>query len=263
MATNLEGHINEDEPNVSKEVDQNPEQQLLEIPSYPLVSLPKTHLNDWDFVEADNDIEKCEDQDWIKENGAWELIPIIVEYLDEEHEKKCPHLVNACGQLLKKLASKCQPKETLIALIEHCEAFQPEIKFRKVLPALEVVFQHLVFDPRAKLALTLDWTLDTLVSHIHAIVLPELPLLGDSSEWCTLDSMTDILDVINVVSAFADFLEPLVTMINAEKGGDTISLKEAVNCQRLLTWASIAVLPSLTFLNLHVHVPKVISENFV
>ena len=126
-------------------------------------------------------------------------------------------MVSACGQLLQKLAGKCPAKETLITLIEHCEAFQSDIKFINVLPALGVVFQSLASDHKAKLALTLDWTLDTLVSHLHAIVLPELPLLEDLSEWCTLVSMPEILDVIKVVTALVDFLELLVTKINVEK----------------------------------------------
>ena len=130
MATKSEGQINEEEPKVSEVVNESAASQLPEVQSYPLVSSLKIHLNDWDFVEAEKDIEKSEDQDWIKENGAWELIPIIVEYLDEEHERKCPQLVSACGQLLQKLAAKCPAKETLITLIEHCEAFHSQRKVR-------------------------------------------------------------------------------------------------------------------------------------
>ena len=134
--------------------------------AYPLVTLLKTHLSDWNIVRVDQDIEAIENQEWIKENGALELIPIIVEYLDEEHEQKCPHVVNACGNLLGKLASKCSPKEVLMALMEHCEAFQSDVKFLRILPALAVVFKRLILERNAKLASLLDWTLDTLVSHI-------------------------------------------------------------------------------------------------
>ena len=90
---------------------------------HTLVQLLSAHLKDWDVVGAEEVIDRLEYQEWIKENGAFDLIPIIIEYLDEEHEQMCPQLVNTCRILLEKLAQKCSPKEVLIALIEHCEAF--------------------------------------------------------------------------------------------------------------------------------------------
>ena len=233
-------------------------------PTHPLVTLLKGHLNDWNFVEADKDIKHFEDQEWIKENAAFELVPIVVEYLDEEHEQKCPQLVNACGNLLETLATKCPPKEILIALIEHCEAFQADVKFRKVLPALAIVFARLVDDPKAKLALTLDWTLDTLVSHINSMVFPELPLLEDTKEWCALDAMSGVIDIVNLISAFADFLEHTVMSINNKKESNKIPLKEILKCQQLLIWASMEVLAvPMASLNLHASVSKVIAKSYV
>ena len=113
------------------------EEDKVEMPMPPkehtLIQLLSVHLRDWDVVGAEEVIDRLEYQEWINENGAFDLIPIIIEYLDEEHEQKCPQLVNTCRILLEKLAKKCSPKEVLIALIEYCEAFQPHVKFINIL----------------------------------------------------------------------------------------------------------------------------------
>ena len=233
------------------------------LPDHPLVTLLKDHLENWDFVGANKDIEECEDQKWVIENGAWEIVPIIVNYIDEDHEKKCPQLVNACSLLLEKLAERCKPKEILIALIEHCESFQPDVKFLNILPALSIVFRRLCIEPKGKLPLTLDWTLDTLTSHINATVLPEIPSLDDSKEWCTLELMPDIQHILNVVSAFTDFVDPIVTATQRKQKND-ISLDEKVRCNQLLTWASMEVLAfPMASLNLTSHLVLLNVKNYV
>ena len=229
---------------------------------HPLATALKGHLDDWNFVAADNVIEHFKDQNWVKENGAYELSPIIVEYLDEEHEKKCPQLVNACSKLLQKIAEKCKPKETIIALIDHCEAFQSDIKFQNILPALSVAFSSLFLEPKGKLSVTLDWTLDILVSHINAIVIPELPSLDNSNEWCTLENMQDIRNILNIVSVFTEFLRPIVEMtLNVD---NVISFEEKVKCKQLLAWASMEVLAiPLSSLSLHSKDLEVETKNYV
>ena len=217
------------------------EAPIISASDHALISLLSSHLKDWDVVGAEEVIDKLEYQEWIKENGAFELIPIIVEYLDEEHEQNCLQVVNTCRILLQKLAEKCSPKEVLIGLIEHCEAFQSNVKFRNILPALGVVFKFLCLNPKGKLGLTLDWTLDTLVSHINAIVCPDIPSLDNVREWCTLEMMPEIKEIINVVLAFTNFVCPIVEEILNEKN-TVISSNERSKCQQLLTWASMEVL---------------------
>ena len=92
---------------MANSADANPE---LKPVGHPLITHLKTHLDDWNIVEAEREIEQVDYQPWIIEHGLWELTPIILEYLDEEHEEKCPHLVATCGRLLEKLATKCKPK---------------------------------------------------------------------------------------------------------------------------------------------------------
>ena len=218
--------------------------------SQSVVPLLSSHLKDWDVVGAEEAIDKLEYQEWIKENGAFEVIPIIVEYLDEEHEQKCLQLVNTCSILLKKLAEKCSPKEVLIALIEHCEAFQSDIKYRNILPALSIVFKRLCQSPKGKLGLTLDWALDTLVSHINAMTCPDIPSLDNVREWCTLDMMPGIKEVLSVVQAFMDFLCPIAFQISNEDNTE-ISSNERSKCKQLLTWSCMEMLATpLVSLNL-------------
>ena len=229
-------------------------------PRHALAAEIKNYLDDWNFIAADSAIENFIDQEWLKENGGWELIPIIVEYLDEEHEETSPQLVNECSQLLQKLAEICKPKEILIALLEHCGENQSDIKFQNVLPAISVVFRRFCSEPKGKLAVYLDSTLDTLIIHINHIDLPKFPTLDNSTQWCTLENMTQIQDILNVVCAFANFLRPMVEMTLYEDGW--ISLQETDKCKQHQTWASMGVLAiPLTYLIMHSKVLKKTSSD--
>ena len=115
------------------------------------------------------------------------------------------------------------------------------IKFRNILPALGVVFKLLCQNPKGKLGLTLDWALDTLVSHINATICPEIPSLDNIREWCTLDMMPEIKEVVDIIYSFANFVCPIVTEILNEEN-TAISKNERSKCKQLLTWASMEIL---------------------
>ena len=243
---------------MANSADANPE---LKPVDHPLITHLKTHLDDWNIVEAEREIEQVDYQPWIIEHGLWELTPIILEYLDEEHEEKCPHLVATCGRLLEKLATKCKPKEVIIALIEHCEAFQSDVKFKHILPTLCIVYRRIHSDPKGKLALTLDWTFDTLVSHISAISIPDVPSLDDSNEWCTLELIPETKNLLTVVDSFVDCIEQTTSIIFGNKKRTNEVSPDQVKCNQLLVWSSLEVLAiPLVSLNLNCNIVKVCLE---
>ena len=120
---------------------------------------------------------------------------------------------------------------------------------------MSVVFRRFCSEPNGKLAVTLNWTLDTLIIHINHIDLPKFPTLDNSNEWCTLENMPQIQDILNSVCAFADFLRPMVEMTLNEDGW--ISLQETDKCKQHLTWSSMGVLAiPLAYLIMHSKVLK-------
>ena len=63
---------------------------------------------------------------------------------------------------------------------------------------------------RRRLSLTWDWVLDTMVGHVKALVLPDVPeCLSSSEERLVLDSDPDMVTLLDTVHVFVEFLSPL------------------------------------------------------
>ena len=213
------------------------------------------YLEDWDYIAASKSLEDPALKDWLKKNAAFELIPLCINYISDEQEAKGPHMVNGCAQLLLQLARVAPPKEALIALIEHCEAFQSSLKFRHVLPSLAVVLQRMHDDPqsRKKLALTFDWSLETVVNHIETLIIPDIPeTLSTSEERLVLDSDPEMADHLNTLQAFTDFIDALWSHLSHQPEFD-----DKVKCKNCLVRTAMSALGQpLVYLNLEVHQSK-------
>lgn len=218
------------------------------------------HLEDWNYIAAIEMVKANPNDPWIKDNAAFELMPITVNYLTDEMAEKGPHMVKGCSEVLKVLAEVAAPKESLISLIEHCEPFRSSVKFQNILPALGITMVRLFNDKkgRKKLAYTWNWTLETLVSHVHGLPLPEIPeCLATTEERLLLDSDPNVIALVETIGHLADFLK--VLMVQLQDGDWTGDLqpedKKACQSQVIRSLVSVIGFP-LSSLNSEVHVTK-------
>merc|ERR1719361_994704 len=73
------------------------------------------------------------------------------------------------------------------------------------------------------------------------MICPDIPSLDHAREWCTIDMMPEIKEILSVVQAFIDFLCPIVLQISNEDNSE-ISSNERSKCKQLLTWACMEML---------------------
>ena len=93
-----------------------------------LDEIVRGHLEEWDVVSACQEVSKAEYQEWISEHGWVKLVAVVVVQLTAENWSKCPQIFAGCQEILCHVAKVGKPKEVLIALSEHCEAFQDDVK---------------------------------------------------------------------------------------------------------------------------------------
>jgi len=213
-------------------------------------------LEAWDYIGALECLDDPVWTRWLEKNAALELTPVVITYITDEQEVKGPHMVAGCSQILVKLAGLGPPKESLIALIEHCEAFVSSLKFRNVLPAMAVVLDRLYSDlkTRRRLSLTWDWVLDTMVGHVKALGLPDVPeCLSSSEERLVLDSDPEMVATLDTVHVFVEFLIPLQQQ--ALHSAESFDCRET--CKNILVRTAMTTLSKpLASLNLENHLSK-------
>ena len=216
----------------------------------------KGHLDDWDFISA-GELLKQENR-WIEQNASFELMPLVINYMTEEIYSSGPHMVKGCSELLKDLSRIGVPKESLIALIEHCEPFENSIKFSNVLPALGVTLERMYEDEgsRRKLALTWNWTLETVVSHLHALSLPEFEDgISTSEERLLLDSNPKIISINGILQDFMDFIKILIDQVLQDWSVDLEN--QRVKCKDYLVRSIMAVIAKpVSSMNLERHLKE-------
>ena len=111
-----------------------------------------------------------ENQDWVAEHGWDKIVAVVMNQLTSENWARCPQIFPGCQEILCHVAKVGKPKEVLISLSEHCEAFQDDVKYRYILPAIATSFECWGVSPAS--AKVWDWVLETLVSHLHALETP-------------------------------------------------------------------------------------------
>lgn len=213
-------------------------------------------LDEWDYIGAWKAVQGR--REWLAQHAAFELMPLAINYISEEQEDKGPHVVRGCSGLVVQLAEvSASPKECLITLIEHCEAFASSLKFRNILPGLAVVMRRLHDDPKAKqrLSLTWDWTLDTLASHVTVLPVPEMPdCLGNSEERLLIDSDPEVSVLHDTLRQFASFLLPLRDQMTSSANDERWRRERRLCVNHLVRTCMVALASPLADLNLEVHV---------
>jgi len=228
--------------------------------SVTLEDILRSQLEDGNTISACEEIKKEEYQEWIVEHGWDKLVPVIIAQLSQENWEKCPQVLRGCQELLCHVAKVGKPKEVLISLSEHCEAFQDDVKYRHILPAIATSFETWGINVAA--SRVWEWILETLVSHLHALKVPEPPIL-EGKERLLLDGDENQVNLCQTVQAFVELLQRLSALIkilsNKEKdkaAGDNIDDDEkiaATKCRGHLTKSALQVLSRpLAYLHLGV-----------
>ena len=164
-----------------------------------------------------------------------------------------------------------KPKEVLISLSEHCDAFQDDVKYRHILPAIATSFETWGITLAA--SRVWEWLLETLVSHVHALQVPEPPIL-EGKERLTLDCDPNLVDLCQTVQSLVELLQRLATLLKSSDvaTSDADETQVAVTkCRGHLVKTVVQVLSRpLAYLHLDVESQspatstcRIISENLV
>jgi len=185
---------------------------------------------------------------WLKEH-AWELVPLVGEYITEGNEEAGPHLTLCCQDLLLLIAEKGNAKENLIAFLEQIDGFSG-VKVRRCLPGLAKVLSKIKDKSKA---LSWSWALDTLYSQVKLLQVPDNAGL-EGEERLAIDLGEVAVEVTEMMEDIVTFLEPLVALVSIEVGPEPedVEYVDVERRRRVLRLFMLQLLGRpLSFLNLH------------
>ena len=165
-------------------------------------------LEDWDIVTASSCLSCTKNHAWVSENSM-ELVPVIAQHLTVQIEQAGPHLAQCCQDLLVTLAVKGSPKENLVAFLEQIDSFQATVSVRRVLPGLAIVLTRI---KQSSMSVSWAWALSTVACHLRTCTTPNnLGLEG--VERLSLDQTEAAMECIDLLDAVADFIDPLINIV--------------------------------------------------
>lgn len=138
-------------------------------------------------------------------HNAWDLIPVIANYITDENNKNSPQLVDCCEQLLQIIANKSKPEEALLEFIELVELAKEDTLFFVVLKSLKIILRRCA----SKRGQSIEWCLNAIQTYIGEIEVP-----GDYSVEEAEQPLLDNDIFVNHISTFytdlLPFYRPLV-----------------------------------------------------
>lgn len=223
-----------------------------------LVETLKGHLENWDFVSAEQELSLDKHKCFI-ENNAWDLIPILLEPITQSNLEKCPQLVNSCGNLLADKAATLgsRPKEVIISLLEHCEYDDDNgTRFQFILKPLKVALLRLDFKSSV---VTWNWTLETVVDGVHKLQIPANFGQLEEEEVLLLENDKSTCDLLTVLQEIATMIQALMDKIPKEEEDNECVKK----CTGHLLWPSVQILANPLSLLPHVGSIKQCSSEYL
>ncbi|ELU02688.1 hypothetical protein CAPTEDRAFT_174424 [Capitella teleta] len=169
-----------------------------------IVSVILTHLKE-DRPEELLPIVKQEERKQELALLAWDLVPLLCEFLthDLQYSRRC--VVTGAAEILVYLAEISNPKELLLVLLEQADTHQDDIKFRKLLKPVQIcLLRH-----PGKRTHCLAVALETFNAHIAALPLPEEHQF-EGREKLLLDFDECVSRATLVIPEYLDFLQPFV-----------------------------------------------------
>lgn len=130
---------------------------------------------------------------------CWDLIPVIIEKVQDDTIVLKPSLYGACEQLLAIVLDKCSPEEALLEFIERIDLAKNDAQFGLILPILQKLLKQLA----SKRGRSLEWCLNSISVYIENIPITEHKLEGDEHK--LMDSDTNMRRVIRVYALLPSF----------------------------------------------------------
>ena len=202
-------------------------------------------IDRWDLVGLNSEISKEENIEWIQQN-AWDLVPLLVFPATQDNLSKCPQIVHACSRILCDPVAKLgNPKEIVLALLEHCEHSGDTLKLQHCLPAIETSLLRL--DLKASLAIW-DWALHTIIECIVQLDMPDIQeLVGN--ERIALEHDESYTTRIALIAETTDFLESLTKKLCSFNADASVTLK----LRGSLIWSCVQILANpLSSMNIEI-----------
>ena len=191
-------------------------------------------IDRWDLVGLNSEISKEESIEWIQKN-AWDLVPLLVFPATEDNLSKCPQIVHACSRILCDPVAKLgNPKEIVLALLEHCEHSGDTLKLQHCLPAIETSLLRL--DLKASNAIW-DWALHTIIECIVKLDMPDIQVL-EGNERVALEHDESYATRIALIAETTDVLESLTKKLCSFNADASVTLK----LRGSLIWSCVQML---------------------
>lgn len=191
-------------------------------------------IDRWDLVGLNSEISKEENIEWIQKN-AWDLVPLLVFPATEDNLSKCPQIVHACSRILCDPVAKLgNPKEIVLALLEHCEHSGDTLKLQHCLPAIETSLLRL--DLKASNAIW-DWALHTIIECIVKLDMPDIQVL-EGNERVALEHDESYATRIALIAETTDVLESLTKKLCSFNADASVTLK----LRGSLIWSCVQML---------------------
>ena len=162
---------------------------------------------------------------------AWDLIPVVCEFLTAELENTRRCVVSGAAEILRYLASVGNPKELLLVFLEQADTFKDDIKFCMLLPPIQTCLLRLPSKRSHSLAIALE----TLNAHVESLPLPEERQF-EGREKLLLDFDLCVRRATEVVPAYLEFIVPFVeevswlTQDHAHRAQHRRQIRELTRC---------------------------------
>ena len=167
----------------------------------------KLLLND---VKNESELKHC----------CWEVVPSLCTLL---HADQNPIVLHLCDITLAKLVEIGNPKEILLELLSHADAFIDDVKLNALLTPIQQCILRLPSKRGHSLALTLE----TLYAHVEQV---ELPDRGDvdkleGKEIMLMHSTEEVMRLVDMCEVMMNFVQPFVDDLKVKISDEETRIK--------------------------------------
>ncbi|CAB3259751.1 unnamed protein product [Arctia plantaginis] len=163
-----------------------------------MVNYISTLLDSGKYKEALGAVNEDRFAKSFKDN-CWDLIAVVIGKIEDDTIIIKPSMYGACEQLLVIIIEKCSPEEALLEFIEQIELAKNDAQFGLVLQPL----QDLLKKMSVKRGRSLEWCLNSIITYIEKIPIPDHQLEGQ--ERLLMDSDINMRRVTRVYTLLPPF----------------------------------------------------------
>ncbi|XP_015189297.1 PREDICTED: glomulin-like [Polistes dominula] len=117
--------------------------------------------------DADDVLRLFELYSNIIEDIAWDVIPILSDYLTTEVAINQKELFQSCVFILDETAEKCNPRDSILLFLEQIEYLEDDMKFLTLLKPIRICFNKI--NDKSKV---IEWCVSTIQAYIKDLPIP-------------------------------------------------------------------------------------------